>query len=186
MLQRDAIRFVHPLARRRELQVVRHDGGILPAARGCYARLVEPVGTAQCAVGAIVVRDRSILLVKRDREPARGLWSLPGGRVEAGETLAEAVVREVREETGLDVTVDGLCGVAERIERDDDGAVRYHYVILDFYATARRAEVLAGDDASEVRWVPLDALGELHLTAGLVEFLTDRGVIALKRPPVRR
>ena len=142
--------------------------------------------TAQCAVGAIVVRDGAILLVRRDREPARGQWSLPGGRVHAGEALTEAVVREVKEETGLDVEVDGLCGVAERIMRDDDGAGEFHYVILDFYAPAKSDALEAGDDAAEARWVPIDSLGELHLTAGLVEFLTDRGVIALKRAPARR
>jgi ADP-ribose pyrophosphatase YjhB (NUDIX family) len=136
---------------------------------------------AECAVGAIVIDGGALLLVKRDREPARGQWSLPGGRVEAGESLREAVVREVREETSVDVDVEGLIGVAERIVRDDDGAIAYHYVILDFLATARSTAITAGDDAIEARWVPVGDLADLHLTAGLLEFLADRGVLEGRR-----
>lgn len=139
-----------------------------------------------CAVGAIVLDKGALLLVKRDREPARGLWSLPGGRVEAGETLREALVREVREETGIEIDVDGLIGVAERIVRDDDGAIAFHYVILDYACTPRGTEVTAGDDASEARWVPVGELSDLSLTAGLLEFLADRGVLEGRRLRVDR
>ena len=139
-----------------------------------------------CAVGAIVVDKGALLLIKRDREPARGQWSLPGGRVEIGETLREALVREVREETGVDVDVDGLIGVAERIVRDDDGAIEYHYVILDYVCTPRSTILKAGDDAADARWVPVGELAELHLTAGLLEFLSDRGVIEGRRLRVDR
>ena len=139
-----------------------------------------------CAVGAIVLDKGSILLVKRDREPAKGLWSLPGGRVERGETLREAIVREVREETGIDVDVEGLLGIAERIVRDDDGDVEYHYVILDYVATPRSTSIKAGDDASEVRWVPVGELTDLQLTSGLLEFLADRGVLEGRRIRVDR
>jgi ADP-ribose pyrophosphatase YjhB (NUDIX family) len=139
-----------------------------------------------CAVGAIVVDKGALLLIKRDREPARGQWSLPGGRVEIGETLREALVREVREETGVDVDVDGLIGVAERIVRDDDGAIEYHYVILDYVCTPRSTSVKAGDDAADARWVPVAELADLHLTAGLLEFLSDRGVLEGRRLRVDR
>lgn len=123
----------------------------------------------------------ALLLVKRDREPAKGQWSLPGGRVETGETLREALLREVREETGVDVEVDGLIGVAERIVRDDEGDVAFHYVILDYVCSPRTTVVTAGDDASEARWVPVGELADLHLTAGLLEFLSDRGVLEGRR-----
>jgi ADP-ribose pyrophosphatase YjhB (NUDIX family) len=125
-------------------------------------------------------------LVKRDREPARGQWSLPGGRVNTGETLYEALVREVREEAGIDVTIDGFCGVAERILRDDGGAIEHHYVILDFYASAVTTDLIAGDDAADARWVPVDQIADLHLTAGLVEFLADRGILARGRARIGR
>jgi ADP-ribose pyrophosphatase YjhB (NUDIX family) len=139
-----------------------------------------------CAVGAIVIDKGAILLVKRDREPAKGQWSLPGGRVERGESLREAVVREVREETGIDVDVEGLIGIAERIVRDDDGDIEFHYVILDYVAAARSNAVKAGDDVSEVRWVPVGEMADMHLTAGLLEFLSDRGVLEGRRLRVER
>jgi ADP-ribose pyrophosphatase YjhB (NUDIX family) len=140
----------------------------------------EPV----CAVGAIVLEKGEILLVRRDREPARGQWSLPGGRVEWGESLAEGCAREVREESGIDVDVEGMAGIAERIIPDDDGVVRWHFVIVDFWARPRSREAKPGDDVSEVRWVPVGELHEMHLTAGLFEFLQDRGALEGRRPRV--
>ena len=134
-------------------------------------------GTAvgpQVCVGAVVVRDDCLLLVRRGRGPAAGEWSVPGGRVETGETLAEAVVREVAEETGLDVVCDELIGWVERIDPD------HHFIIFDFGATpvgAAEAAPRAGDDAAEVAWVPLNDLGSLRLVDGLAEFLASNGVI---------
>ena len=125
----------------------------------------------QIAVGAIVVDDGSLLMVQRDTEPARGLWTLPGGRVEAGEFLSQAVAREVREETGLDVVPGGLVGILE-VPGDP------HYVILDFAATIeRRADPVAADDAADARWVPLDKVAELDCTPRFVETLTAWGVL---------
>ena len=135
-----------------------------------------------CAVGAIVMDKGKLLMVKRDHEPAKGLWTLPGGRLEPGESLREAVIREVREETGVDIDVDGLLGVVERIVRNDDGDIDYHYVIMDFVATARTHDVKAGDDAADVRWVPVAELPSMKLTEGLVEFLADRGVLEGRKP----
>jgi mutator protein MutT len=138
------------------------------------------------AVGAIVIDKGAILLVKRDREPARGEWSLPGGRVEVGETLREALVREVREETGIDIDVDGLIGVAERVVRDDEGDIAFHYVILDYVCQARTNTLKPGDDAADARWVPVDELSDVSLTSGLLEFLADRGVLEGRRLRVDR
>jgi 8-oxo-dGTP diphosphatase len=137
------------------------------------------------AVGAIVLERGDLLLVKRDTEPAKGQWTLPGGRVEWGESLREAVVREVREETGIDIDVEAVAGIAERIVPDDEGEVRWHFVILDFWAKPRSRETKAGDDVSEARWVPVGELAEMRLTTGLYEFLQDRGALEGRRPRAR-
>lgn len=132
----------------------------------------KPGGPELC-VGAIAVDEDQILLVRRGRGPAQGEWSVPGGRVETGETLAEAVVRELAEETGLTGICDGLAGWVERV---GDG---YHYVILDFHVTIMdSAEPVAGDDAAEVAWVPLSVVSEMKLVEGLAEFLHDHGILA--------
>ena len=141
-------------------------------------------GIPVCAVGAIVLEKGEVLLVRRDHAPALGQWSLPGGRVEWGETLREAVAREVREETGIDIDVEGLAGIAERIVPDDDGKIEYHYVILDFWAKPKSRDLTAGDDASEARWVNVADLNDYELTAGLYEFLQDRGALEGRRPRV--
>lgn len=137
-----------------------------------------------CAVGAIVLEKGELLLIRRDTEPARGQWSLPGGRVEWGESLVEACAREVREETGIEIDVEGIAGIAERIIPDDEGEVTYHYVIVDFWARPRAHAVTAGDDASDVRWVPVGDLHEMPLTPGLFEFLQDRGALEGRRPRI--
>jgi 8-oxo-dGTP diphosphatase len=122
----------------------------------------------------VVVSDDRLLLVRRGRGPAQGEWAVPGGRVERGETLAEAVVRELREETGIAGACGGLVGWVERIGDD------HHYVILDFAVVPLDdAEPVAGDDAAEVAWVPLHAVTELQLVEGLAEFLADHGIIEL-------
>lgn len=131
-----------------------------------------PARRPELCVGAIAVDDDQILLVRRGRGPAQGEWSIPGGRVEAGETLAEAVVRELEEETGLGGVCEGLAGWVERV---GDG---YHYVILDFYVTIiEEADPKAGDDAAEAAWVPLAEVADLRLAEGLAEFLHDRGIL---------
>jgi mutator protein MutT len=124
------------------------------------------------AVGAVAVDDGRLLLVRRGRGPAAGEWSVPGGRVEAGESLHAAVVREVLEETGLEVVVDRFLGWAERMGHE------HHFVILDFAVTVLAGDLLAGDDAAEVAWVPFAELSELHLVDGLYEFLFDVGVLS--------
>lgn len=125
------------------------------------------------AVGAVVVVDGRLLLIRRGRGVAVGLWSLPGGRVESGELLAEAVVRELAEETGLEGVCGPLVGVVERFVEG------HHYVILDHRVTLLEpdTEPVAGDDAGEVAWVPLSEVAEWPLVDGLAEFLHDNGVI---------
>ncbi len=131
----------------------------------------HPTGPQLC-VGAIAVRDEHLLLIRRAQAPGEGLWSLPGGRVEAGETLAEAVVRETAEETGIAVVCEQLVGWVERFTDAD------HFVILDFRATPLdRADPAAASDAMDARWVPLWQVSELALVDGLLDFLADHQVI---------
>ena len=132
--------------------------------------MATPVPRPEVAVGAVCVRDGRLLIVRRGRGVAVGRWSLPGGRVEPGETLEAAVRRELLEETGLDVTVGALCGIAERISE------RAHYVILDFWATAS-GSATAGDDADDAAWVDRDGLTALDLVDGLWAFLDDHDVL---------
>lgn len=131
-------------------------------------------------VGAVVVDHDRLLLVRRGRGPAQGTWSVPGGRVQLGETLAEAVTRELREETGL----EGLCGPfigwAELLLDADEaaGEPAAHVVILDFEVTVvGDDDPVPGDDAAEVRWVDLHEVGEQRLAPGLAELLHDHGII---------
>jgi ADP-ribose pyrophosphatase YjhB (NUDIX family) len=138
------------------------------------------------AVGGVAVVDGALLMVRRGHGPAAGSWSVPGGRVELGETLHEAVVREVAEETGLGVVVDGFLGWTELVDEPATGTGTGttdpgHYVILDFGVTplddpGRRGPI-AGDDAAEVLWVPLGEVGDYRLAPGLFEFLVDVGVL---------
>lgn len=130
------------------------------------------------AVGAIVLDEGDILLVKRRTEPAAGTWSLPGGKLERGESIAEAVVREVREETACTIAPRGIAGIVERIVRDDQGGVSHHYVIVDLWAEiVDRIDPLPGDDAADAKWVAVEDLSRLGLTPGLFEFLRDRGAL---------
>lgn len=129
----------------------------------------------ELAVGAVVVHDGSLLLVERGRGPAVGKWSVPGGRVEPGELLRDAVAREVAEETGLDVEVGDLAMWVERIGVDSG---EYHFVIFDFFATVRGDPTpVAGDDALAVQWVPLDRVRELDLVDELLELLVALGTV---------
>ena len=122
----------------------------------------------------MVVDEDRLLLIRRGHGPAAGEWSVPGGRVEWGELMVEALVREVLEETGLEIVVDDYIGYVERISEDA------HFVIHDFHATAFDTEPLrAGDDAAEARWVDLSAVADLNLVEGLAEFLADHHIIPL-------
>ncbi len=114
-------------------------------------------------VGAVIVEDGRALLIRRGQAPLLGEWSLPGGVLECGETLREAVIREAREETGLVVEVDEMLGVYERVIRSDDGRVRYHYVLIDFLCRQVAGELKAASDAAEVGWFSREELPALKL-----------------------
>jgi mutator protein MutT len=106
-------------------------------------------------VGAVVVRDGRALVVKRAHEPRKGEWSLPGGTVELGETLVDAVKREIKEETGLDVDVGDVIEVFDRVHHLD-GRIRFHFVIVDYLCRPVGGTLRAGDDAEDVAWVASD------------------------------
>jgi ADP-ribose pyrophosphatase YjhB (NUDIX family) len=108
-------------------------------------------------VGAVVVFEGKALIVKRGHEPRKGEWSLPGGRVELGESLHDATRREIKEETGLDVEVGALVEAFDRVHRVD-GRVRYHFVILDYLCVPAGGELRAGDDADAVAWVTAEEI----------------------------
>jgi len=103
-------------------------------------------------VGAVIVQEARVLLVQRGREPMKGRWTIPGGLIEIGESLLEAVVRETREETGLEVEPIELVELLDRIHREE-GRVRYHYVIADYLCRVTGGTLAAADDAAAVRWV---------------------------------
>ena len=116
-------------------------------------------------VGVAIVDRGSLLLVQRGREPGRGLWAVPGGKVKAGERLADAARREVLEETGLEVDIGDVVWVGEHI--DDD----HHLVLVDFMGMLVAGELAAADDAEDARWVPLDEASDYPLTETMYELV---------------
>jgi 8-oxo-dGTP diphosphatase len=134
------------------------------------------------SVGAVVIGAEGVLLVRRGQPPLAGEWSLPGGAVEVGETMVDAVRREVREETGVEVEVGPLLDAFDRIYHDADGRVEFHYLLVDFACTPSGGELCCGSDAAAARWVAIDDLPNYSLTPLAL------GVIAkgleLRRPPV--
>lgn len=112
-------------------------------------------------VGGIIMNDDNVLLVRRANPPLQGQWSLPGGLVETGETTQEAVVREVLEETGLQIAPVKLVEVFERILRDEEGQVEYHFVLIDYLCRVTSGDAHAASDVTDVRWAKLDELASL-------------------------
>jgi 8-oxo-dGTP diphosphatase len=134
------------------------------------------------AVSAAIFRDGRVLIVRRARPPAHGLYTLPGGVVELGETLTEAVIREVREETGLTIEPVALAGYSEALVRDDAGRVERHFVILPFAARWVAGEVALNEELAEARWLLLAEISALATTEGLADILaTARDRIAALR-----
>lgn len=117
------------------------------------------------AVGGIVIDGDRVLLVRRALPPRQGEWSLPGGRLELGESLAAAAAREVREETGLEVEVGPVVEVFDRVHRDEAGGIRFHFVIVDFLCRVTGGTLGAGDDAADVRWATRDEVAALGVNA---------------------
>src|SRR5580700_10521902 len=127
------------------------------------------------AVSAAIFRDGKVLIVRRGRAPAKGIYTLPGGGVELGETLEQAVIREIREETALDIEPVELVGFRQAIARDAGGRVERHFVILPFAARYVAGEVSLNEELSEAHWLDPAALGELKTTEGLAEVVALAG-----------
>lgn len=124
-------------------------------------------------VGAVVFKDNRVLLVKRGTAPSAGLWAIPGGRLELGETLQQAAEREILEETGIVIRAKEPVFTFDVIEREADGGVRFHYVIIDLAAQYVSGEPQANDDAHEARWVAADELASLDVSEKTIELLRD-------------
>lgn len=122
-------------------------------------------------VGALIFDRGRILMAQRGKEPLKGWWSLPGGLLEIGESLADAVRREVREETGLEVRPAGVLEIFERIMRDAAGAPEYHYVLIDYVCRITGGALQAGDDVCAVRWAARPELAALPITEGTLEVI---------------
>jgi len=138
-------------------------------------------------VGAVVLERERVLLVKRGHAPLKGQWSLPGGRVETGETLEQAVAREVLEETGVTIEVGPIVEVLDRISRDPDGRVEHHFVLIDFVARPSGGVLRSASDAEDAEWVPLGELPKYEVaavTASVIRKAAARGFDAGERPLV--
>jgi 8-oxo-dGTP diphosphatase len=117
------------------------------------------------AVGAIVFKDERVLLVRRGQPPAQDLWAIPGGRIEIGESMQQAVEREIFEETGITICALDPVYTFDFIDRDELGRTRFHYVIVDFTADYVGGQIKAGDDAAAARWVSSDELASLKVSS---------------------
>jgi len=129
-------------------------------------------------VGAVIVDGERVLLVKRAHEPLKGQWSLPGGAVEVGESLEAGLVREVREETCLDVTVGPVVEVLDRISRDANGRVEYHFVIVDYLCRVAGGTATCGSDAEDVEWARRDDLARYRLTSAATAVIAKAFVMS--------
>jgi len=121
-------------------------------------------------VGAVVICDGKILLEKRKNEPGKGKWSVPGGLVELGESVEQTVMREVEEETGLEVEKPEHIDVVDNVVRDDNGEIMYHFVIVDYFVKLKGGTLKAASDAEELRWVTFDEVEKYDLTKTFKEF----------------
>ena len=124
------------------------------------------------AIGVVVFKEEQVVLIKRGQPPGEDTWSLPGGLVEVGEHLQEACLREVKEETGLKIDCYDAITVLDRIEPDDKGSIRYHYVIIDFWGEAISGSIKAGSDASDVRAVNIYDFDGLEITDAVKETIS--------------
>ena len=116
-------------------------------------------------VGAVIVKECKIALIKRGNEPSKGKWTIPGGLVELAESPEQAVIREAKEETGLDVETPTLIDAVSNVDFDDKGKVKYHYVIIDYFVHVKMGIGQASSDAVELRWVPFGEVEKYDLTA---------------------
>ena len=121
-------------------------------------------------VGAVILEGDKILLEKRKNMPSKGKWSVPGGLVELGESVENAVIREVKEETGLDVYEPRLVDVVTYVSMGERGAVMYHYVIIDYLVNVKGGNAKAASDAAALKWVPFNEVEEYDLTESFRQF----------------
>jgi mutator protein MutT len=121
-------------------------------------------------VGAIIICNGKLLLEKRKNEPGKGKWSVPGGLVELGESVEQTVIREVKEETGLEVEKPEHIDVVDNIIRDESGRVKYHFVIIDYFMRLKGGTLKAASDAEELKWVSLNDVEKYDLTKTFREF----------------
>ena len=142
--------------------------------------------TPRIAVGGVVVHEGRVLLIRRAKAPSCGLWAIPGGAVELGETLRQAAERELLEETGLRTRATLVLKTFEIIDRDDEGRVRFHYVIVDFLAELADENAVphGGDDAGEARWFAPEELAALPMAQTTRDFLAEWHAVIFegKRP----
>jgi len=122
-------------------------------------------------VGAVIIYDGRILLEKRKSEPSRGKWTIPGGLVELGETVEQTVIREVKEETSLEVENPELIDVVNYVSVDEDRKIKYHFIMIDYFVKLKRGALKAGDDAAELQWVPLSSAEKYDLSKTFRAFL---------------
>ena len=127
-------------------------------------------------VGILILEGDRYLIVKRAAEPDAGLWSIPGGLVEIGEKAADAAAREAKEETGLDVEIVDILGVVDKVVRDEEDRIKFHFVIVDYLAKPKGGSLRAASDALEARWVKAEELPDYELSPTLVELLRRVGI----------
>ena len=121
-------------------------------------------------IGVVIVHNCKIALIKRGNEPSKGKWTIPGGLVELGESVEEAVIREAKEETCLDVENPQLIDVVGNVDLDDQGKVKYHYVIIDYLVQVKGGNIQAASDAAELLWVGFEEVEDYNLTASFRVF----------------
>jgi 8-oxo-dGTP diphosphatase len=124
-------------------------------------------------VGAVIVQNRKIVLIQRANEPSKGKWTIPGGLVNLAESLETAVIREAQEETGLAAGDPSLLDVVSNVDMDEQGKVKYHYVIIDYLVHVKHLEAKAASDAADLRWVPFDEVESYNLTASFRLFFRN-------------
>ena len=133
--------------------------------------------TPRVGVGAITVKDRKVLLVKRGIEPSKGLWAIPGGMLKLGETLQECASREILEETGIKIKVGDCIYVFDFLERDNKRKFKFHFVVVDFAAEYISGEPKGADDALEDRWLSPEELNKLPVAKNTLKALRSIGFL---------